>query len=208
MRVVWLFLVLGILVMLVGLLMLKEGIHLQIYGINTDQTVDYQLRLLGGLIRIPKDKLTQKEVKKEEKKAVSEIEKQKYTMAKIKEIIDDAIVILKAAAPVVRRELIIEEMEFGISAGFSDPVANGIVFGSLAATVGLLQVAMEQTFIIKKGIFRAVPDFVSEEGIKIVFDTTLYIRPLFLLIKCIKVWCKNQEIRELIKKYTKKDESE
>ena len=208
MRVVWLFLVLGILVMLVGLLMLKEGIHLLIYGINTDQTVDYQLRLLGGLIRIPKDKLTQKEVKKEEKKAVSEIEKQKYTMAKIKEIIDDAIVILKAAAPVVRRELIIEEMEFGISAGFSDPVANGIVFGSLAATVGLLQVAMEQTFIIKKGIFRAVPDFVSEEGIKIVFDTTLYIRPLFLLIKCIKVWCKNQEIRELIKKYTKKDESE
>lgn len=208
MRVVWLFLVLGILVMLVGLLMLKEGIHLQIYGINTDQTVDYQLRLLGGLIRIPKDKLTQKEVKKEEKKAVSEIEKQKYTMAKIKEIIDDAIVILKAAAPVVRRELVIEEIEFGISAGFSDPVANGVVFGSLAATVGLLQVAMEQTFIIKKGIFRAVPDFVSEEGIKIVFDTTLYIRPLFLLIKCIKVWCENQEIRELIKKYTKKDESE
>ncbi len=205
---VWLTLAVGILAALAGLLMLKEGIHLQIYGVNTDQTVDYQLRIAGGLIRIPKDKLMQREVKKEEKKAVSEIEKQEYTAAKIKELLGDAIVICKAATPVVRRELVIEDLQFGISAGFSDPVINGMVFGALASAVGLLQAAMQQTFVIKKSAFRAVPDFVSEEGIKIIFDTTLYVRPLFLLIKCIKVWCKNQEIRALIKKYSKKDESE
>ena len=205
---VWLTLAVGILAALAGLLMLKEGIHLQIYGVNTDQTVDYQLRIAGGLIRIPKDKLMQREVKKEEKKAVSEIEKQEYTAAKIKQLLGDAIVICKAATPVVRRELVIEDLQFGISAGFSDPVINGMVFGALASAVGLLQAAMQQTFVIKKSAFRAVPDFVSEEGIKIIFDTTLYVRPLFLLIKCIKVWCKNQEIRALIKKYSKKDESE
>ncbi len=205
---VWLILVVGILAALAGLLMLKEGIHFQVYGVNTNQTVDYQIRLLGGLIRIPKNRLIQKEVRKEEKKAVETIEEQHYTWKKIKEILDDVIVILKAAAPVVQRELVIEDVEFGISAGFSDPVVNGVLFGALASTVGLLQVAMEQTFIIKKSVFRAVPDFVSEEGIKIIFDTTLYIRPLFLLIKCVSVWCKNQEIRKLVQKYTNKEERE
>ncbi len=208
MRVVWLTLTVGILAALAGLLMLKEGIRLQIYGVNTDQTVDYQLRFVGGLIRIPKDKLIQKKVKKEEKKAVSDTEKQKYTLVKIKELLGDAVVICKAAVPVVRRELVIEDIQFGISAGFSDPVINGMAFGTLASAVGLLQAAMQQTFIIKKSAFRAVPDFVSEEGIKIVFDITLYVRPLFLLIKCIKVWYRNQEIRTLIQKYAKKDESE
>lgn len=203
---VWLLTAVGILVAIAGILLLKIKVHIQIYGINANQTVRYQVKLPGGLIQIQNQKKKKKE--KKGKKAVPKPPEPETAGGKVKETLEDIIVIVKAAAPVVRQELLIEDIQFGISAGFSDPVVNGILFGSLSATVALLQVAVERTFVVKKRIFRAVPDFVSEEGIKIRFDTTLSIRPLLLLIKCLGTWRTNQEVRALVKKYTKKEERE
>lgn len=206
MCVVWLLAVVGIFVAIAGILLLKIKVHIQIYGINANQTVRYQVKLLGGLIRLHNQK--PKKSEKKRKKNVSKPSESEAAGGKVKETLEDVIVIVKAAAPVLRRELLIEDVQFGISAGFSDPVVNGILFGSLAATVALLQTAVERTFVVKNRIFRAVPDFVSEEGIKIRFDTTLSMRPLLLLIKCLETWRKNQEVRTLVKKYTKKEERE
>lgn len=203
---VWLLAVAGILVAIAGILLLKVKVRIQIYGINANQTVQYQVKLLGGLIQIQNQKKKKKENK--HSKPVPKPPKPEAAGGKVKETLEDVIVIVKAAAPVVRREMLIEDIQFGISAGFSDPVVNGILFGSLAATVALLQTAVERTFVVKKRIFRAVPDFVSEEGIKIRFDTTISVRPLLLLIKCLETWRKNQEVRALVKKYTKKEERE
>lgn len=201
----WLIGVAVVIMAFTALLILREGIHLQGYGTNFSYTVEYRLLLLGGLIRISKSKL----IKKSEQKVKDDkVNRPEIQLQSIKESLDDLGILFRATAPVVRRELVVQDIQFGISAGFSDPVINGTLFGALTTLVGLLQAAVQQTFVVKNSIFRAVPDFVSEEGIKIIFDTTLYIRPLFLFIKCWQVWRSDQKVRQVVMKYVKKKERE